>query len=101
MPRKPVVPPGQIFEIIKQFDVFDFAKGKIKESVNPIWAEICKKFENRISPISLYLYVLQDRHDILTNLKKFLGLHEHIQNYTCTKFKQYDEKSTTKKPVLI
>jgi len=95
MPRKPAVPPEQIFEIIKQFDVFDFAKGKIKESVNPIWAEICKKLANRISPISLYLYVLQDRHDILTNLKKFLGLHEHIQNYTCTKFKQYDEKSTT------
>jgi len=78
MPRKPAVPPEQIFEIIKQFDVFDFAKGKIKESVNPIWAEICKKLANRISPISLYLYVLQDRHDILTNLKKFLGLHEHI-----------------------
>jgi len=31
----------------------------------------------------------------LTNLKKFLGLHEHIQNCTCTKFKQYDKKSTT------
>jgi len=46
--------------------------------VNPIWAEIFKKLANRISPISLYLYVLQDRHDILTNLKKFLGLHEHI-----------------------
>jgi len=31
----------------------------------------------------------------LTNLKKFLELREHIQSYTCTKFKQYDEKSTT------
>lgn len=63
--------------------------------MNPIWAEICKNLENRISPISLYLYILQNRHNILDNLKKFLGLHDNIQKYACTDFKQYDEKSTT------
>lgn len=94
MPRKPAVPHDQIFQIVKQFDVFDFAKGTIKNSVNPVWIEICKKLENRVSPVSLYLYILQNRHNILDKLKKFLGLHDNVQRHAYIDFKQYDQKSS-------
>ena len=76
MPSKPVQSYSNIFEVLKDFSIFD-DEGKLKKESHNVWNEAIVNLP-KMNRHNLYIYVQQNRHRIQTNLKRNSGKVESI-----------------------
>jgi len=72
MPRKPCVTADEIFEVVKDRDCF--IESKLKSRSDSIWVNICRALKDRIRVMNLYLYLKQNRNDILSRIMTYKGI---------------------------
>jgi len=73
MPRKACVTANEIFDAVKDRDCLTDL-GDLKSQSDSIWADICRSLENKIQITNLYLYLKQNRNDILSRIMDYKGI---------------------------
>ncbi|KAJ8667745.1 hypothetical protein QAD02_009408 [Eretmocerus hayati] len=71
--RKPRIRSDLIFEVLREFPIFQ-ENGTLKPRKDPVWVEALNRLDNQITLHNLYIFVHQDRHDILQKLLKHNNL---------------------------
>jgi len=67
MPRKTAKSPSEIFDALKDLYVAD-GKGRVLNLSHSVWEEACTKLNNVICKKYIYLYVSQNRYNLLNKL---------------------------------
>lgn len=73
--RKTAVSPEDILTILVEndFDIFDNNQN-LKVKKDKIWEKISQALDNRMKPVNLYFYILQNRHNVYLKYTKALGI---------------------------
>lgn len=76
MPRKPAVDHKVILDVLKGYNVQDFfqANNAVVPPSEKIWKRIAADFRHMIKPKNVYTMVHLNRHDILTELKRYFHI---------------------------
>jgi len=73
MPRKACVTAEEIFEAVKDNDVFN-SIGILKSRSDPVWLDIHRFLKDRIQITNLYLFLKQNRNGILSRILEYKGI---------------------------
>lgn len=92
--RKPNLDSEKFFHALEENRFELFENKKLKSNIDPIWTKICEQLDNKITSISLYLSVFQNRHDYQLKLKSVLGIAEinYVENESYCDYEENDER---------
>lgn len=69
-----MIPHETLFCVLKKYKTDIFENGLLRGLSHDIWSTLSKELKNKIPKKHIYIYVLQNRHNFQTNLKKLLGI---------------------------
>lgn len=72
MPRKGLYSYEAIFDVLKDMPIF-YDDGHVKKSRDPVWKTVCSRLPG-MNLHNVYIFVMQDRKQIKTNLMKYLNI---------------------------